>query len=68
MERKRHLLPLFLGMKTGAVTVENGTEVPQKVQNRITSLSSNRTLCFYPQNTRTLIQWDACTPMYIAAL
>ena len=34
MWRKRNTRVLFVGMQTGAVTVENSIEVPQKVKNR----------------------------------
>ena len=32
----RNILTLLLGMQTGAITLENSMEVPQKVKNRTT--------------------------------
>jgi len=50
-------------MQTGAATLENSMEVPQKVKNPgITLLGT------YPKNRRTLVQRDTCTPMLIAEL
>ena len=37
------------GMQTGATTVENGMEVPQKVKNRTTLWSSNCSTGYLPQ-------------------
>ena len=45
-------------MQTGAATVEDSMEFPQKVT----------LLDIYPKNTKTLSQRDNCTPMFIAAL
>ena len=36
MRRKGEPLRLFMGMQAGAATLENSTEVPQKVENRAT--------------------------------
>ena len=36
MQRKRNLLALLVGMQTGAATLQNSIEVPQKVKNRTT--------------------------------
>ena len=36
MWRKWNPLALLVGMQTGAVTLENSVEVPQKIKNRIT--------------------------------
>ena len=36
MRRKRNPLALLVEMQTGAATVENSVEVPQKIKNRIT--------------------------------
>ena len=43
MQRKRSPLALLLGMQTGAATLENSMEVPQKVKIRVTLLPSNCT-------------------------
>ena len=41
MQRKGNPLTLLVGMQTGAATLENSMEVPQKVKYRITFLPSN---------------------------
>ena len=41
MWRKRISFALLVGMQTGAATLENSMEVPQKVKNRTTEQSSN---------------------------
>ena len=58
MWRKGKLLILLVGKQTGAATLENSMEVPQKVKNRIILQSRNYTI--YPKDTKTLIQRDTC--------
>ena len=41
MWRKGNPLTLFMGMQTGAATLENSMEVPQKVKNKTTLSRSN---------------------------
>ena len=36
MKRKGDALTLLVGMQTGAATLENSVEVPQKIKNRTT--------------------------------
>jgi len=51
---------------TGAATVESSTEVSLK-----TELPCDPAIPFlviYPKKTKTLIQKDICTPVFIAAL
>ena len=55
-------------MQSGAATVENIMEFPQKIKNRIIIWSNNSTIGIYPKNTETLIQKDICTPMFTAVL
>ena len=43
MRRKENPLARLVGMQTGAATLENSVEVPQKIQNRTTLQSSNST-------------------------
>ena len=43
MWRKRNTRALLVGMQTGAATVKNSMEVPQKIKNRITIGPSNCT-------------------------
>ena len=69
MQRKGIPLISLVGMQTGAATLENSMEVPQKVKkielpyNPATALLST-----YPKDKRTQIQTGTCTPMFIAAL
>ena len=65
---KRKPCALLVGMQTGAATVEDNMEVPQKVKNRTILQSSNHSSDIYSKNTKTIIQRDTCTPMFIAAL
>ena len=67
MWNKRNPLPLFVGMQTRVPMMENSMEFPQKVKNGMTLWSWNCTTGFLPNNTKTLIQSDTCTPMFIAA-
>ena len=43
MQRKGNPSTLLVGMQTGAATLENSIEVPQKIKNRTTQGSSNCT-------------------------
>ena len=55
-------------MQTGTATVEDSVMVPQKIKNKTTLWSVNCTAGIYPKNTKTLVQRDICTPIFIAAL
>ena len=55
-------------MKTGAVTLENTMEVPQKVQTKTSLQPAIALVGVYPKNTKTQIGRGTCTPMFIAAL
>ena len=55
-------------MQTSAATMENRTEVPQKIKSRLTYDPIITLLGIYPNNTKTLIQRDTCTPMLTATL
>ena len=57
-----------MGMQTGAATMENSTEVPQKVKNRTTLPPSNCTTRNLSKAYKMLIQRSICTPMFIAVL
>ena len=48
MWRKRNTLVLLVGMQTGAATVKNSMEDPQKIKNRTTLQSSNHTSRYLP--------------------
>lgn len=68
MWRKTEPLALMVGMQNGAATVENGMEVPQKIENRTTLQPSNHTIGYLPQNKKRLIQRDTCsTPMFFCS-
>ena len=58
----------LVGMQTGAATMENRKEVPQKIKARIPVQSSNSTLSIHWKTIKTLIRKDVCTPMFTAAL
>ena len=68
MWRKGNPFALLVGMQTGAATLENSMEVPQKVKNRTTHDPAIALLGIYPKDTKMLIPRGTCTPMFIAAL
>ena len=55
-------------MQTGAATVENSMEFPQKTKNGMAFDPAIPLLGLYPKNCETLIQNNVCTPMLIAVL
>ena len=67
MRRKGNPSTLLVGMQTGAATVENSMEFPQKTKDRTAFWPSNSLLGLYPKNPETPIQKNLCTPMFIAA-
>ena len=66
MWRNRNLLALLVGMQTGAASLENSVELPQKIKNRTTLQPSNSTKGIYPKDTGVLMHRSKCTPMFIA--
>ena len=54
MQSKRDPRALLVGMQTGAVTMENSMEVPQKIKNRTTLVSSNSTTGYLPKEYRNM--------------
>ena len=60
---------LLVGMQTGAATVENSTEFPQKTKDGTSFPSSSLIplLGLYPKNPESPIQKNLCTPMFTAA-
>ena len=68
MQRKGNPSALLVGMQTGAATVENSMEFPQKTKNGTAFWSSDPTAGIVPQNPETPIQRNLCIPMFIAAL
>ena len=65
MWRKGNPSALLVGTQTGAATVENSMEFPQKTTNGTVSILL---LGLFPKNPETPIQRNLCTPMFIAAL
>ena len=55
-------------MQTGAATVENRMEVPQKIKRELPHDPATALLGIYPKDTKMLIRRGTCTPMFIAAL
>ena len=58
---------LLVGMQTGAATVENTMEFPQKTKNVTAFDPAIPLLGLYPKSSETPIQKNLCTPMFIAA-
>ena len=67
MQRKGNPRALLVGMQTGAATVENSMELPQKTKNGTALDPAISLLGLYPKNPETPIQKNLCTPMIIAA-
>ena len=55
-------------MQTGAATLENSMEVPQKIKYSTILCPAIALLGIYPRDTGMLFQRGTCTPMFIAAL
>ena len=53
MQRKGNPLAPLVGMQTGAATLENSMEVPQKAKNRTTLGSSNHTTRYSPKQYKS---------------
>ena len=58
---------LLVGMQTGAATVENSIEFPQKLKMELPLDPAIPLLGLYPKNPETPIQKDLCIPMFITA-
>ena len=67
MWRKGNPGELLVGMQTGAATVENSMELPQKVKVDLSYNPAIPVLGIYSKKPKTLIL-KKCTPMCIAAL
>ena len=67
MRRKVNPSTLLVGMQTGAATVENTMEFPQKTKMELPFNPAILLLGLYPKNPETPIQKNLCTPMFIAA-
>ena len=68
MWRKRIFFTLFVGMQTGAVTLENSMQVLNKLKIELPYDPAIALLGIYPRDTGVLFQRDTCTPLFIAAL
>ena len=68
MWRKGNPTALLVRMQTGAATVENSMELPQKIKNGAAFDPMIPLLGIYPKNPETPIQKNLCTPMFIAVL
>ena len=57
MQRNRNVHTLLVGMYIGSATVENSMDVPPKVKNRTTILSSNSTPVYLSvENGNTILK------------
>ena len=65
--RKGNPSALLVGWQTGAITMENSMEFPQKTKNGTAFDLVISLLGLYPKNPETPIQKNLCTPMFIAA-
>ena len=68
IQRKRISFALLVGMQTGAATLENSMEVPQKIKIELPYDPAIALLSIYPRDTCVLFQRSTCTPMFIAML
>ena len=65
--RKGNPSALLVGLQTGAATVENSMEFPQKLKMELPFDPTIPLLGIYPKNPETPIQKNLFTPMFIAA-
>ena len=69
MLRKGNSFAQLLGMQTGAATLENSMEFPQKkLKIELPYNAAIALLGIYPKDTEVLIRRSTCTPMFIASL
>ena len=69
MRRKRISFALLVGMQTGAATLENSMEDPQKLKIELPYDPAIALLGIYPKDTKMLIFYrGTCTSMFITAL
>ena len=64
--RKGNPLTLLVGIQTSTATMENSMEISLKTENGTALWSTIPLLGIHTEETR--IEWDTCTPMFIAAL
>ena len=68
MWRKRNTFALLVVMQTGAATLENCMEVPQKIENRATLWQGNCTTRHLSMGYRYAVSKGHMRPMFMAAL
>ena len=68
MWRKRNPPALLVGMYIGAATMENSTEVPQKLKTELPYDPTILPLGIYLKEIKSVSQRDICTLMFSAAL
>ena len=68
MWRNGNPLALLVGMQTGAATLENSVEVPQKIKNRTTLRPSSCTTRYLSKGYRYAVSKGHTYPMFIAVL
>ena len=68
MWRKGNPSALLVGMQTGAATVENSMELPQKIKNGTALRPSDPTSENVSEEPKILMQKNISTPMFIAVL
>ena len=66
--RRGSPLVLLVGMQTGAATLENRVEGPQKLKIELPHDPAIALLGIYLKDTNVVIQRDTCTPVFIAAM
>ena len=64
--RKGNPLTLLVGMQTGAATMENSMQMPQKIKTRDSCDPAIPLLGVYPD--KIIIQKDTCTPIFIVEI
>ena len=65
--RKGNPSTLLVGMQTGAATVENSMEFPEKLKMELPFDLAISLLELYSKSPETPVQKNLCTPMFIAA-
>ena len=68
MWRKGNPHALLVGMQTGPASIENSTEIAQKLKIEILYDPAIPLLGIYPKNLKSTIQRNLCTPVFTAAL
>ena len=66
--KKRKPSEPLMGMQIGTTTMENCTEVPQKLKIEILYNTVIPLLSIYPEKLKTLIQKDICALVYCSII